>query len=145
MVPDTKVLANIREYARLLPVARLLLFLILEILKPNYSTDLPLPNDQPLQCSLLMQKIPRNARDATLQNTGVRHRNASINDPDQITQNPETGNRRAEATEGDLEDTQLDPRTLRHESRRKELFELLGPILGSDNSNSSSVLLCWGK
>ena len=133
---------ELREYTSMLPLAR---FLTLLMSRPNYSIDLPLHNDQPLQCPLPVQKILRNAQDPTLENTGVRHRNVPRNDPDQMTQNPETGNQRAEAAEGDLGDTQLDPRILSHESRKKELFKLLEPVLGSDNSDSSSVLLCWGK
>ncbi|PMD37950.1 hypothetical protein L207DRAFT_431552 [Hyaloscypha variabilis F] len=39
----------------------------------------------------------------------------------------------------------LDPRKASHERRKRELLEILEPVLGSDDSDSSSIFLCWGK
>lgn len=34
---------------------------------------------------------------------------------------------------------------LRHEKRKKEILEILAPVLGNEDVNSTFVLLCWGK
>jgi hypothetical protein len=67
-------------------------------------------------------------------------------------QSTETGNQRAEAAWRDLGVTAkewgwnvLDTRKASHKRRKKELQEILEPVLGSDDSDSSSIFLCWGK
>lgn len=107
-----------------------------------FVPELPRFNTQPPQLLLPVQKVAPNPVVATPQSSVVRRRHV-LDNP--TTRNTKTENQKSEAAEGDLGDTQLDPRILSHESRKKELLKLLEPVLGSDNSESSSIFLCWGK
>jgi hypothetical protein len=137
---------ELRKYASLLPLARFLTLLMPEMSKPNYSVDLPLLGTQPPQLLLPVQKVAPNPVGATPQSRGVRRRHVLNNPP---TESTRTENQKSEAVEGDPGDTFTfvvrDGRTVRHERRQKELLEILEPVLVSDDSNSSSILLCWGN
>jgi hypothetical protein len=130
-------------------VARLLPSFKLEMPKLNYSHLLPFFNTQPTQHSLSMENIALNTLGLTLQNVRVRRRNTPAY---QMIQSTETGNQRAEAARRDSgvnakewEWDILDTRKASHERRKKELLEILESVLGSDDSDSSSIFLCWGK
>ncbi|PMD52179.1 uncharacterized protein K444DRAFT_709177 [Hyaloscypha bicolor E] len=138
-----------REYPDPMWGARLLAIFKLEMPKPNYSHPLPLFNTQPTQYSLSMENIALNTLGPTLQNVRVRRRNTPAY---QMIQGTGAMNQRAEAAGRDSGVTAknrrlniLDPRKASHERRKRELLEILEPVLGSDDSDSSSIFLCWGK
>jgi hypothetical protein len=119
---------TVLQYTGLTSVPRLLAI---------FAPEMRLFNTQPPQLPLSVQKVVPNTLGPTLQSGGIRRRN--------LRANPTTESTRTENPGKTFRFVVKDGPKLRHEKRTKELKEILEPVLGSDDPNSSSILLCWGK
>jgi hypothetical protein len=120
-----------------------------ELPRPKYTSVLPFFSIQPNPRPPSTEDLAFSAMGQVYQDVGLRRRNTSAH---QTTEHTGTGDQSAWASAGKLPKISQKGRRkivntpkAKHEKRKKEILEILEPVLNSEDVHSSSILLCWGK
>jgi hypothetical protein len=128
-------------------ITRILTIIMSELPRPRYISVLPYfsiqPTPQPPSTEILALSALGH------QDVGPRRRNISAY---QTTEHTGTGDQRAQASGGKPPNVSkkgsrkiVNTQKAKHEKRKKEILEILEPILNGEDLHSYSILLCWGK